>query len=414
MTKNIPYIFENAVIYNPLKKTKEKNVGETRIRAFYKGKNRNFSFITDEFAEYLIRSAARCPIVGFYNHMDKDFEGHTTPALAKGYGYIPDDCNFAWEKHLDEDGVEREYACFDAILFVDYWDEASQIVGKSQSMELNKDFIEGDWTTIDGEEYYVYTAGKMKGFCVLGDVKEPCFDGATFFSTQTNFEKLASALNDLMEKMEKEREEEMTFNLECLQHKNYEKIFNALNHNYNEENNFLVDEIVVDISESEFSTYACGDKKVKKYSYSLDEEEKFSFEEMEVPCYEQLYDEAVRDFSEKENDFNNKISDYEQKISNYETTVNDLNTKISTYEKQLNAYQQAQKDQLVSDYKKILPKEDFDKIVNASNDLSYEDLESQFAIAFSRNSLKDIQPKREPKVEQEDSDVKKRISKYKK
>ena len=137
MAKQIPYIFDDVVIYQPLSPTSFSNVGRTRVRAFYKYANRNGSFITDQEAEYLIATAKTKPIVGFYNYMKEDFEGHTSPELAKGYGYIPEEPNFAWEDHLDPDGVMRTYACFDVILHVDYWDEAKQIIGKRQSMELN-------------------------------------------------------------------------------------------------------------------------------------------------------------------------------------------------------------------------------------------------------------------------------------
>lgn len=42
-------------------------------------------------------------------------------------------------------------------------------------MELDPESIDGEWTVIDGNEYFVYTKAKMKGFCVLGDEVEPCF-----------------------------------------------------------------------------------------------------------------------------------------------------------------------------------------------------------------------------------------------
>jgi hypothetical protein len=65
------------------------------------------------------------------------------------YGIVPENPNFAWEKHLDVDGVERTYACTDVYLFTGlYKQEAFDIVGKSQSMELYVDSIEGEWKVV--------------------------------------------------------------------------------------------------------------------------------------------------------------------------------------------------------------------------------------------------------------------------
>ena len=41
-----------------------------------------------------------------YQHGENRDEGRI-------YGIVPENYNFAWETHLDEDGVEREYACVD-------------------------------------------------------------------------------------------------------------------------------------------------------------------------------------------------------------------------------------------------------------------------------------------------------------
>jgi hypothetical protein len=43
---------------------------------------------------------------------------------------VPECNNFAWEQHLDEDGIERTYACTDVLLFTALYPEASDIVGK--------------------------------------------------------------------------------------------------------------------------------------------------------------------------------------------------------------------------------------------------------------------------------------------
>ncbi len=65
MAKQIPYIFDDVVIYQPLSPTSFSNVGRTRVRAFYKYANRNGSFITDQEAEYLIATAKTNQLLAF-------------------------------------------------------------------------------------------------------------------------------------------------------------------------------------------------------------------------------------------------------------------------------------------------------------------------------------------------------------
>ena len=42
-----------------------------------------------------------------------------------------------------------EYACFDVLLWTGRYGEAKLIPGKPQSMELNRDTIQGEWKTFD-------------------------------------------------------------------------------------------------------------------------------------------------------------------------------------------------------------------------------------------------------------------------
>lgn len=118
---------------------------KVRCRIFYKGANRNGSFITDEFAEKLISTVAYAPVKGIYDSESRDFGNHGVErSVGRIYGIVPENHNFAWEKHLDEDGVEREYACVDVLLYTALYEEASDIVNKAQSMELYAPSIKGE------------------------------------------------------------------------------------------------------------------------------------------------------------------------------------------------------------------------------------------------------------------------------
>ena len=183
MEKKIPIYFDSVIVSSPLQGISESNpnIGRLKVRVFTKYGNRNGSYITDEVADQLIRSAisGQTPVIGFFDPETKTWASHTGPALANGYGYVED--FLGWEPFTDEDGITRDYAVFSVILFTKYFEEAKNICGQNQSMELDPDSITGDWALIGDKEYYVYTTAQMLGFCVIG-AHEPCFSVSSFFS----------------------------------------------------------------------------------------------------------------------------------------------------------------------------------------------------------------------------------------
>ena len=187
-------------------------ISKTRVRIFYKGENRNGSYITDEFAEKLLKSIPYSPIKGIYSNDEQDYEGHGAERTeGRVYGVVAAEPNVTWEPHLDPDGVERTYACVDGLIYTALYEEAKQIVGKSQSMEIYRPSIKGDWKEINGKNYFVYTDGCFLGLQVLGDKKEPCFEGAGFFSLfealqnikdQVDDANLSNALNEISKQVQ--------------------------------------------------------------------------------------------------------------------------------------------------------------------------------------------------------------------
>ena len=107
-------------------------ISKVRVRTFYRGENRNGSYITDDFANKLISTIPYAPIKGIYSQEEKDFEGHGSErSEGRIYGVVAAEPNFAWEKHVDPDGVEREYACVDGLIYTALYEEAADIAGKS-------------------------------------------------------------------------------------------------------------------------------------------------------------------------------------------------------------------------------------------------------------------------------------------
>lgn len=377
MSKQIPYLFNSIVIsspFEPLMASEEGSISRQKVGVFTKYGNRNGSYITEEFAQHLIESAVsqHCPVVGFFDPETEKWAGHTGPTLACGYGYVED--FIGWEPLQDTDGVVRDYAVFSVVLHTNYFEEAKTITGANQSMELDPETIEGSWAEIDGEEYYVYTKGEMLGFCVIGE-NEPCFSASHFFSRSgTNFEKLSALLFELREQVEggetvmeenKEfevQEEEKNTEFEELQH-NYEELqnsYNELQNSFNElQNQFN------EVNEE----FECAKKKRSECEASLEE-------------------------------LQNKFNEAVECIKNYEIAEA--------------AAEEQRKDTLISSYEALLSADEINSIKEKKSEFSYNELEANLAVTFSRKQLEKEKQEKVPNVFEEESDFARLMKKYKK
>ena len=227
-------------------------ISKGRCRVFYKGLNRNGTFITDDFAQKLINSAPYTPVKGIYEVDDYTDHG-TKRSEGRIYGIVPANPNFAWEKHLDSDNIEREYACFDVLYYTALYKEAGEIDGKSESMELYRDTLKGEWQYINGKKAYVFTEGCFLGLQALGNDVEPCFEGASFYSCENE-----SSIIALLEKYEKRTDlfqyheqggneimPSITFKISDNQ--KFDFLFNLLNPNFNEEGNWTIEYVICDV-----------------------------------------------------------------------------------------------------------------------------------------------------------------------
>lgn len=179
-------VYGNLEPYSP-------TISKARVRIFYRGLNRNWSYISDEFAEKLINSLPYSPVKAIYDETEDDFTDHGNGAkgISKAYGVVPERNNGSWERHIDSDGVERTYYCCDVLLWTALYENAKKIPGKAQSMELYEPSIKGTWRVMeDGWEAFEFTEGCFLGLQVLGSINgekvEPCFEGSSFYSLSNN------------------------------------------------------------------------------------------------------------------------------------------------------------------------------------------------------------------------------------
>lgn len=247
-----------------------------RCRIFYKYGNRNSTYITDEFAEELIKTLPYTPVKGIYEVDDYTDHG-TKREEGRIYGIVPgpQDMCFAWEKHLDEDGIEREYACVNVYYYTALYEEAGDICGKSQSMELYKKSVKGDWKIVEGKRYFVFEKASFLGLQVLGDDVEPCFEGAAFFA-------LYDSVKDLYEKLEQYQNNFQnygeggntmpTITFKVSDSQKYDFLWSLLNVNYNEANGWIVEYGICDIYDDYAIVRNYAEAKFERVYYTKNDE----------------------------------------------------------------------------------------------------------------------------------------------
>lgn len=303
-----------------------------RCRVFYKGRNRNGTFITDEFAEKLINSAPYTPVKGIY---EIDDYGDHGKARTEGriYGIIPADPNFAWEKHLDNDGIEREYACFDVLYYTALYKEAGEIDGKAESMELYRHSLKGEWKIMDGKKTFVFTEGCFLGLQVLGDEVEPCFEGASFYSDNSN------DIISILEKYEKKENlfsqqeqggnlimEQINFKVSDSQKLQF--LFNLLNPSYNADGGWMIEYSICEVYDEYAIVFNLSEGGYERVFYLKNDET----DSLEITNKEKCY---IIDVNQQEKEALTRIkgeSNYEQLVENYETniaTIDSLNSTIN-------------------------------------------------------------------------------------
>ena len=431
MSKQIPYLFDSVIISSPLERVSQDmpNTGRARVRVFSKYGNRNGSYITEQVADQLIESAItkHVPIVGFFDPQSQTWASHTGPTLAHGYGYVED--FLGWEPTEDTDGVIRDYAVFSIVLHTDYFEEANKIVGQNQSMELNPKTIQGEWATIDEEEYFIYSFAEMLGFCVIGS-NEPCFSASTFFSkneeNKTQFEQFSSLLFELRAKVEeaknfKEGGEQPMEENKVVETPVEETVVEETPAVENFENN---EEPVVEEPTIE-------EPAVEEPATEFEEETPAVVEEPTVEETSNTEFEALQnDFNELQTSFEalqNELTSAQERIATFEAEIETLNNTnnslqqelsaaqatIATYEANAAAEENERKDTLIQDYEKVLSAEEITPIREAVADFSYDELESKLAVIFSRKNLSG-ESRKVPLPEPEESEFAKLIKNYRK
>ena len=385
-------------------------ISKVRCRVFYKYANRNRTYITDEVADMLLSSIAYAPIKGIFDEDWEDFSDHgDSNQDGKIYGIVSGEPNLTWEDYEDDDGVVRTYATVDVLLYTSLYEEAKKIPGKSQSMELYPPSVNGKWDTIDGEEYYVFSSASFFGLQVLGDQVEPCFEGAAFYSLCDSFK---CFMQQFEKSLKKEDKSKMHFKLS--DDDKYNLIWQKVNPNYNEENDWLVEYSVCSVYDDyclirniETGTVErlyytknendddviLGDR-ITAYIIDVTEEELSALNNIKesnnnsfVKANE-IFEKGLT-FDEKISEKDGILSEKEGLISTLETDKENLSNNLSQVQGELNELknyklevENNKKKEILSKYQKILDAQTYEKYSSNTDDYTIDQLEKSLAYEF--------------------------------
>ena len=438
-------------------------ISKIRARLFYKYENRNGSYISDEFAEKLLSTLPYAPLKGIYEEETQDFKDHGM-AHDEGriYGVVPQEPEIEWVKHVDEDGIEREYASCAVYVYTALYQEANKIVGKSHSMELYPPSIKGEWIYAKGRKMFKFTDGAFYGLQVLGDLVEPCFEGAAFFTLYNDILQKFEELDNKASEFSIGGNNNMELNFKVSDNQKFNAIWALLNDKYNEENGWLITYAVQDIYDDYALVFSYENNRFERVKYTKDNEKDLVELGEITPCYildltesEKAVVERLREITgsyelieekftngqeavKKVDELTNQINEYSTKITEYEETVATLNTEKKTAEdnfatasqtiseltdkiNSLETYkanvEKEKKQAIIASYSDLLPNEIIEtysaKVDEYSDDTA---LDMALAYELKKNNVSVFTktPSYLPKPEENEGGLAELLSKYKK
>jgi len=442
-----------VTVYGNLTKYSD-TISKARVRIFYRGSNRNGTYISDEFAEKLLSTISYSPIKGIFEESEDDFSDHGTERdLGRIYGIVPESHNFAWEKFVDDDGVEREYACVDVLLYTSLYKEAQMIPGKSQSMELYAPSIKGSWEIIEGKKLFKYTEGYFLGLQVLGDKVEPCFEGAAFFSLYENFVKLTKELEKFGYMLSGDRDEggqkKMEVNFKLSDSQKYNAIFALLNNTYEEDGGWVITYTICDVYDEYAVCYNYEHQQYERVYYTKDDASDSLVLGDRVRCFIVDVTESELNALNALKDLNGgnfeRIDENYAKIAEYEQKIEELNNSVSTLEQEkgeftcklednaqtietlqnenaaLNSYkaeiEKAEKESIIDSYANLLSEDTLDSFREKIDEYTAVELDKELAYALKQNNFSAFKKEEAPVVIPKDNPptgIEGILSKYKK
>ena len=409
MEKKIPTLF-TAVPQGEFKQITPL-ISKGRVSIFYKYENRNRAYITDEFAEKLISSLPYVPVVGIYDDEKEDFTSHSRDRnAARIYGLVPENPNGEWVQKIDNDGVVRTYYVVDVYLYTGRLENANKIIGNPQSLELDVNSIQGSWTLMGGQDYFVYTAGHFIGLSALGKDVEPCFEGAAFFDLLTQFGEFClqtreKQIDNINKNTDAGGIEQMDLaNFKFKKKRKTDSIWKSINPNYSKDNELTIDKVVCAISEDYAIAYNEKENTYEKFSISTNDEGVAVVDSNAQAVFSVWIDELEKEnLNALQNQYSNfaeivsAIENFNKTISEQETKISEKDGKILELEKEKTTYSlevetvKGELEQLKSNYAALKEKcEAQENKEKESKIAEYEDMLSDSALAGIKEKMADF------------------------
>ena len=362
-----------VTIYGNLEKYNEV-LSKARCRIFYKYENRNGTYITDEFANKLLSSLPYAPVKGIYSLEGSDYEDHgASRDEGRIYGIVPENPNVSWETHMDKDGVERSYACTDVLIFTALYEEAADIVGKSQSMELYAPSLKYHEAMIQNKRYIVFDEGCFLGLQVLGNDVEPCFEGASFYTLQNTIETIINQLKNYggtnMPKVNFKLSDDEKDMIELGE---------------------MVKCYIVDVTEQEKSTLetlrALNGGTYELVSDVLTDAQK-NFEQVsEFSTKIEELNETIATLSSEKADIEAQASEYSAQIETVNNTLTSLNEELDSLKQYKLSIETLQKNSVIDEYSEQLSEDILSKYRENIEQYGVEELDKELAYELKKNN----------------------------
>lgn len=354
-------------------------VSQCQIKVLYVGENRNGTVISKAVAAEMGKKLPGSPIVGYYNKEDQDFEGHNKDIewngetydiidMTKPYGFIGENAHVWFQKFQDEDGVIRDYLLTEGYIWSGIYPESQRIIdkGNNQSMELDKDTLQGNWgiSNQNNGRVFIINDATITKLCILGENFEPCFEGAQItgsaqfgeYSLQNDLSKLREAIT-AMSKQIQEYERSSQMEDQVIQEQEQEVIDTP-----------VVENEVKDTENFEKNEDNPIQDEQQKNEVTV-EEPQYSLEE--IPEYVQL----KTDFEQLQNDY---------------SALKEENEALTATNQQLNEFKLSieKKDkQAMIDSFYMLSAEDKQEVQNNIDNYSLNDIEAKLSIICVRNKV---------------------------
>ena len=395
--KNSPCELLNITPINPL-------ISKCQIKVCYVGEqpNRNRSIITKETARQLANSLPGSPIVGYYDQETNDFDEHSRELIisegkikfkdiTRPYGFVDLNAKVWFQKFLDDGINEREYLVTEGYLWTGQYPEAQRIIdkGNNHSMELDDENITAHWTKDSNgkPQFFIINEAIISKLCVLGEVKEPCFEGSHITAPQITFsfeDSFKQQLFSMMEEIKTILDDEGGAKMDKVEV--VEVVKTPEEEAPVAEEAQAVETVVDEVTAGEDAPEA----EEEKTEFAKEEEEEEKTEDKKCPeCGKPLSECTCKHEEEKEDKKNYVL----EEVVEYAELMNQYNELKANYESLNTEYANAtaQMEDLVA-FKKAIEKKEKETMINSFYMLSDED-KKEVVDNIDNYSLEDIEAK---------------------